>query len=172
MARIPLITRRSEELTAEQAETFDWVVGSRGRMIRPFEVLLHAPATARLVAELGAQIRFASSLSDHDRELVIIAVGRTQGCAFQWHSHRPLAEAVGVRSAVIAHLDTGADADLTATEALLIGFVRELCADGTVGEATFEAARRHLGDAGVVELCTTVGYYTMLGYVMGACDAC
>lgn len=172
MTRIELITERSDDLTTAQAETFDWIVSSRGRMIRPFEVLLHTPAVARLVAELGAQIRFASSLSDHDRELVIITAARAHGCAFEWDSHRPLAEEAGVRPEVIAHVDHGAGADLTGTEALLIGFVRELCASGTVSSDAFAGARDHLGDAGVVELSATVGYYTLLGYVMGACDAC
>ena len=58
------------------------------------------------------------------------------------------------------------------TESLLIGFVRELCASSTVSEDTFASAREHLGDSGTVELSATVGYYTLLGYVMGACDAC
>jgi 4-carboxymuconolactone decarboxylase len=172
VARIPLITERTDDLTAAQADTFDWVVRSRGKMIRPFEVLLHTPAIARLVAELGAQIRFESTLSDHDRELVILSAARAHDCAFEWDSHRPLAEAVGVRAEVIDHVRTGAPVELTGTEALLIGFVRELCASSTVSEETFAAARNHLGDAGIVELSATVGYYTLLGYVMGACDAC
>jgi 4-carboxymuconolactone decarboxylase len=172
VARIPLITERTDDLTAEQAAAFDWVVGSRGRMIRPFEVLLHTPVIARLVAELGAQIRFESTLSDHDRELVIITAARLHGCAFEWDSHRPLAEAAGVRAEVIEHLRTGAPVELTDTESLLIGFVRELCASSTVSEDTFASAREHLGDSGTVELSATVGYYTLLGYVMGACDAC
>ncbi len=172
MARIPLITDRDESLTPEQAETFDWVVASRGRMIRPFEVLLHTPTIARHVAELGAQIRFDSSLSDHDRELVIITAARVHGCDFEWDSHRPLAEAAGVRPEVIAHLEHDAPVELTEVESLLVGFVRELCASSTVSEETFAAVRGHLGESGAVELSTTVGYYTLLGYVMGACGAC
>lgn len=172
MARVPLITEHTDELTAEQAETFDWVVSSRGKMIRPFEVLLHSPAIARLVAELGAQIRFASSLSDHDRELVIVTVSRAHDCQFEWDSHRPLAEAAGVRPEVLDHLDGGGAVELTDDESVLIGFVRELCASSTVSEDAFASVRRRLGEGGAVELCATIGYYTLLGYVMGACDAC
>lgn len=172
MARIPLITERTDDLTAAQADTFEWVVGSRGSMIRPFEVLLHTPTIARLVAELGAQIRFESTLSDHDRELVILTAAHAHDCSFEWNSHRPLAEAAGVRPEVIDHLRTGAAVELSDTESLLIRFVRELCTSSTVPEDTFAAARGHLGERGIVELSATVGYYTLLGYVMGACDAC
>jgi len=172
MARIPLITDRTDDLTEDQLETFDWVVESRGKMIRPFEVMLHTPKIARHAAELGAEIRFGSSLSDHDRELVIITAAAVHGCGFEWDSHLPLARAAGVRPEVVEYLEGGRSGDLTDTELLLIGFVRELCAESTVSSARFATARAYLGEPGVVELCATVGYYTMLGYVMGACGAC
>lgn len=172
MARVHLITDREAGLDPEQQETFDWVVESRGRMLRPFEVLLHSPGIARAVAELGARVRFQSSLSDHDRELVIITAADVHGCDFEWDSHLPLAREAGVREEVIRFLRGGADTGLEPVEELLIGFVRELCRESRVSAARFEEARRHLGEAGVVELCVTVGYYTMLGFVMGACDAC
>ena len=172
MARVRLITDRDQNLTPEQIETFDWVVGSRGRMIRPFEVLLHSPEVARHIAELGAKLRFDSSLSDHDRELVIITAARVHGCAFEWDSHLPVARAAGVRDEVIAHLVDGAGTELTDSESLFIGFVRELCAGSTVSLATFSQAKGLLGEAGVVELSATIGYYTLLAMVMGACDAC
>lgn len=177
MARIPLITDRGAGLTPEQEETFDRVVASRGKMIRPFQVLLHTPVIARHAAELGAQIRFGSSLSDHDRELVIVTAAKVHDCAFEWESHRPLAEAAGVRPEVLDHLDGdhldgAAEVELADHESLLIDFVRELCRSSTVSDGLFAAARERLGVQGTVELCATVGYYTMLGYVMGACDAC
>ena len=171
MARVRLITDRDQDLSPEQIETFDWVVESRGQMLRPFEVLLHSPRLARHVADLGAKVRFDSSLSDHDRELVIIAAAQINGCAFEWDSHLPLARASGVREEVIEHLLEGSG-NLTDTEALLIQFVRELCSDSTVSPQTFDQAKSLLGESGVVELSATIGYYTMLAMVMGACDAC
>lgn len=172
MARVRLITDRDQGLSPEQMETFDWVVESRGRMIRPFEVLLHSPEVARHTAELGAKLRFDSSLSDHDRELVIITAARIHECVFEWDTHLPLARAAGVREEVIAHLTADGGTELMDSESLLIGFVRELCARSTVSLETFSRAKGLLGEAGVVELSATIGYYTLLAMVMGACDAC
>lgn len=172
MARIQLITDRAQAVTDEQRETFDWVVESRGRMIRPFEVLLHVPGVAREVAELGAKIRFESTLSDHDRELVILTAAHLHHCAFEWESHLPLARAAGVRGEAIAAVQAGSATGLTETEELLVGFVRELCAESTVSEGRFAAVRDYLGEAGVVQLSATVGYYTLLAMVMGVADAC
>lgn len=171
MARVRLITDR-EGLTPEQEATFDWVVESRGEMIRPFEVLLHTPAAAQPVAELGAQLRYHSVLSDHDRELVIITAAVVHGCAFEWDSHIELARAAGVRDEVAAHLRGGAEVELTEVEDLLIGFVRELVADGSVSDERYVQAVEHLGEEGVVQLTTTIGYYTLLAYVMGVAGAC
>ena len=171
MARVRLITSRDQDLSLDQIDTFDWVVQSRGRMIRPFEVLLHSPAMARHIAELGANVRFHSSLSDHDRELVIIAAAHIHGCTFEWESHLPLARAAGVRDEVIKHVLEGAGS-VTDTESLLIQFVRELCAESTVSSLTFDRAKSLLGESGVVELSVIIGYYTLLAMVMGACDAC
>lgn len=171
MARVELVADRDGALTPEQQETFDWVVQSRGKMIRPFQVLIHSPGVARRVAELGAKLRFDSGLSDHDRELVILAAAAYHGCAFEWESHLPLARQAAVREELIEHL-RGSRRDLTDMEELLVGFVRELCERSTVSAERFERARAYLGEAGVVELCATIGYYTMLGFVMGACDAC
>lgn len=171
MPRIELITEKTTALSPEQVAVFDWVVESRGSMIRPFQVLIHSPSIARPVAELGAQVRFESVLSDHDRELVIITAARIHGCGFEWDSHLGLARAAGVSETTISHLEGGLDGP-GENDAMLIGFVRELCGTSTVSDATFEAARAHLGDKGVVELSTTVGYYTLLAFVMGAVGAC
>lgn len=171
MARVNLIQDR-QGLSPEQQETFDWVVESRGAMIRPYEVLLHAPGIARPAAELGAQIRYQSSLTDHDRELVIITAAVLHGCGFEWDSHLPLALAAGVREEVVSHLRDAAEVALTEVEELIIGFVRELCAESTVSEERFARALDHFGERATVELCATVGYYTFLAFVMGACGAC
>ncbi|MDH5294470.1 MAG: carboxymuconolactone decarboxylase family protein [Acidimicrobiia bacterium] len=172
MARVRLFTEKTDDMTPEQQATFDWVVESRGSMIRPYEVMLHAPGIAQPMAELGAQVRYRSSLSDHDRELVIVTAAVAHGCAFEWDSHEPLARKAGVRSEVLDFLESGASVELTDGEAALIDFVNELCEASGVEDSTFAAAREHLGESGVVELAATVGYYTMLAYIMGACEAC
>ena len=171
MARIELITEPSDELSEEQRETFDWVVESRGKMIRPFEVLLHTPEIARSVAELGGKLRFGSAVPDHDRELAILTVGVTHGCAFVWDSHIELARGNGVREEALEHLQ-GRPGELTEDEESVVGFVRELCTQSAVSDERFERLRSRYGDPVTVEMCALVGYYTMLGYTMSACDAC
>ena len=168
MARIPLITVRDGLSEAQQA-VFDWIVESRGQMLRPFEVLLHRPEMARPAAELGHQIRYEGTLSDHDRELAIITVAKAHRCGFEWDTHIGLARAAGVSEATIAALEDG-DA-VEPPDGVIVGFVRELCATATVSDSAHAAAVDRLGAAGAVELSTLVGYYTLLAYAMNAADA-
>ncbi len=170
MARIPLITDR-DDLDGDQLAVFDWVVNSRGAMLRPFEVLLHTPALAQRVAELGHVVRYESGLDASDRELAILAAGRAHGCDFVWESHLDAARTAGVRAEAIQILD-GGDGEFTAREQAIVDFVRTLVAISAVDDEAYRAVAGLLGTRGVVELATTIGYYTMLGYAMSVADAC
>lgn len=172
MARIPLVTQRDQLDTDAQRAVFDRVVESRGSMIRPFQVLVHAPAVAGAIGEVGAAIRFGGTLSDHDRELVIITAAVINDCQFEWDSHHPIALEAGVRPETAEYLRTGSDHPLTDRESTIISYVRELCADGNVTDDRFGELVDLLGTEGAVELTAVVGYYTMLAYVMNVAGAC
>jgi 4-carboxymuconolactone decarboxylase len=152
------------------ADVFDEIVASRGQMLRPFEVLLYVPEVARHAGALGATLRYASVLSDHDRELAIVATAFQHACGFELEVHEPLARAAGVRDETIAHLRDGRG-DLTPDEAAIVEVAVELCATSRVSDRAFGAARDRLGDAGVIELAALVGYYTMLAFAMNAVEA-
>jgi 4-carboxymuconolactone decarboxylase len=172
MPRLRLISDK-EGLTEQQAKAFDWIVESRGRMIRPYEVMLHAPGLSRPAAELGHMIRYEGTLSDHDRELAILSTGKAQACEFEWTSHIDIARGAGVSPEAETVLLNGESdlSGLTDREALIIGFVRELCDTATVSDDMYAVAEGALGTSGVVELTGVVGYYTLLSYVMNVAGA-
>ena len=161
----------AENLPPDARAAFDRIVESRGEVSRPFQLLLHSPALAERVAELGHFVRFGSSLRDRDRELVTLATGRALGCAFVWESHLDAAASAGVTAETVEMLRED-PASLGTRERVLVSFVDELCGSATVSDRTFHAVRELLEPPEVVELATTVGYYAMLAHVMGACDAC
>lgn len=170
MPRVRMIEER-EDASATQLEVFDHIAASRGKMIRPFAAMLHRPEIARAAADLGAVIRFHSTFSDHDREVVICAAAVERDCAFEWDSHSPLARAAGVSDSTLQSIRSGSEVD-DADDAVLVDFTRELCRDGRLGDPTFARARERLGEEGVVELSAIVGYYTMLAVFMNAVEAC
>lgn len=161
----------TENLPPDARAAADRILESRGEVSRPFQLLLHSPALAECVAELGHLVRFGSSLRDRDRELVTLATGRALGCSFVWESHLDAAAAAGVPAETIEMLERD-PTSLGTRERVLVSIVEELCGSATVSEETFDAAQELLEPPEIVELATTVGYYTMLVFVMGACDAC
>ena len=168
MSRVPLLAER-EGLSEAQQTVFDWIVESRGTMIRPYEVMLHVPEMARPAAELGHQIRYEGGLSDHDRELAILAAATAHSCPFEWDSHVGLARSAGVSEATIDALRDG-DGSVGSPDDVIVRFVREMCATARVSDTAYAAASERLGTAGVVELTTLAGYYTMLAFVINVAE--
>ena len=169
MPRIPLIAR-PEDLPAAQQAIFTKIARSRGRVAGPFAALLHSPPVAERTADLGAYIRFESTLRPADRELAVLAVARERDCRFEWAAHVPEARRTGVRPEAIAALRARAFDRLTEDEALLVRYATDLLAARRVDDVTFAAVRKRLGLEGVVELTATVGYYAMLACTLNAFD--
>jgi 4-carboxymuconolactone decarboxylase len=159
------------DASSSQLDTFDHIAASRGRMIRPFAAMLHRPEIARAAADLGAVIRYQSTLSDHDRELVICTTAVERDCGFEWDSHSPIARAAGVSEETLESIRTG-DVVEDPGDARFVEFARQLSRGGKVDDAAFRAAETRLGEEGTVELAAIVGYYTMLALFMSACEAC
>ena len=170
MARIELIDGK-DGLAPEQADLYDWIIQSRGTLVRPFQILLHAPSQAEHIARLGHVVRFESGLDGATRELAILATGRAHGCQYVWDTHMGIALREGVRPEAIKYLDGSVD-DLSEREAAILDTVRELCESSSLSEPTFGRIEAELGAGSAVELSVLVGYYTMLGYTMAAFDVC
>ncbi len=170
MPRLQMIEQR-DQASPDQVIAFDQIVASRGKMLRPFSVMLHRPEIARAAADLGAVIRYQGVLGDADRELAIAATAVERSCQFEWDSHSPLAEAAGVSSVTLEQVSAGEQVT-DPIDAELVDFVRELCRTGVVSNQTFDLMRNRLSVPGVVELVTTIGYYSMIALVLSASDAC
>lgn len=171
MPRVQMIEER-DQASADQIDVFDHIAASRGgRMIRPYAAMLHRPEIARAAADLGAVIRFESTVGDDVRELAIVTTAIERGCEFEWSSHNPLARDAGVSDATLDAVRSGTEVGDDA-DSLVVTFARDLCREGSVDDHLFGRVRDRLGEAGVVELAAIVGYYSMLALFMKACDAC
>lgn len=142
--------------------------GPRGGLFGPFVPLLRAPELMTRVQLVGEYLRFGSGLADHLRELVILLIARDWDQDFEWGHHVPLARGAGLDAGVIAAVAAG-DSPTGPPEVCTVWrFVEELIGEHRVGDDTFEAAVGQLGDAGVVEMIVTAGYYTTLAMTLNA----
>jgi 4-carboxymuconolactone decarboxylase len=175
MSRLPDLRR--DQLTNEGQAVWDAIVGTRGSRLAtadgglagPFNAFVHAPNVGRPLTELGATLRSGTSLERRLTEVAIIVVGARWKAEFEWWAHARMARQHGVADAVVDAIGRGEDPSFSAEdERIVYAVARQLTSAGRVNDETYAAARRLLGDAGMVELITLCGYYTLISFVLNA----
>jgi len=135
--------------------------------VGPFNAWLHAPGVGAHLSELGAALRFETSLDRRLLELAIIVIAAHWKAEFEWWAHVRLARESGVDDATVAAIGRGETPSFEADdEALVYAFVRQLVVGGGVDDATFARAVEGLGRQGVVELVSLCGYYTLVSFTL------
>ena len=177
MNRLPYL--RYDELTADGKTVWDSVVGTRGDqlvnedggLVGPFNAFVHAPDVGRHLSALGATVRFGTSIERRLSELAIIAVGARWKAEFEWWAHARMARRHGVPDAVVDAIARGEDPPFAADdERVVYAVASKLVTTGRVDQDAYDAGRELLGDAGLVELVSLCGYYTLVSFVLNAFD--
>ena len=171
MPRIHLIGERGE-LGGEAAELYDRIVESRGSMVRPFRVFLHAPHLARHIARLGHEVRFESALPGADRELAILAAGRRPRLRVRLghpHRHRPPGRGPSRGSGTIS---TAGSRSSRRGRPPSWGWCSSWVPRPRFRKPPIRGPRRNSASTECSSSPCWWGYYTMLSYTMGAFDVC
>jgi 4-carboxymuconolactone decarboxylase len=175
--RLPYL--RYDELTADGQAVWDGVVGTRGDqlvnpeggLVGPFNAFVHAPGVGRYLSALGATVRFGTSIERRLSELAIITVGARWKAEFEWWAHARMARRHGVPDAVVDAIARGDEPPFAADdERVIYAATSQLVRTGRVAQEAYDAARELLGDAGLVELVSLCGYYTLVSFVLNAFD--
>lgn len=158
----------SDRMTPEQRAAADALIaGPRKAVFGPFVPLLRNPALMDRVGALGETLRYKGTLPDALRELAICIAARHVSNQFEWLMHKPLAAKAGVASVALDAIGAGRQPrGLSPEQATVAEFAQELLLRNGVSDATYAEATALLGDGGVVELVTLVGYFVMVSWVM------
>ena len=174
-ARLPNPT--PDELSPEQRALYDEIAGGprstgprlfelldrEGRLNGPFGIMLHSPSIGSALQAVGTAVRYRSVLSARVRELAILAVGAHWNSDFELYAHVPLARHAGLTEAEIDGLVAGAEVSLAdPAERVVVEVVRALLHASDLTDEQYAAGRDAIGEQGLVELTTLVGYYATL----------
>lgn len=181
--RVPPLT--PDRLSLNQRKLYDDIVsGPRGSgpqhfslvkddgsLDGPFGLMLIQPAIGRPLQELGAAIRFETTLTERVREIAILAVAAATDCAFERYAHERVGRAVGLTDLELTGLRAGVFQSTDAAEQHAYDF----CARLVTGELprsadSFAEFERSLGSAAVLELIVLVGYYRTLSQMINIYD--
>ncbi len=155
-------------LTPAQAEAKAGVLaGARGVFEGPFIPLLRSPGLMTRLEKVGEYLRYGSTLPGHIREFAILYTARLFSQQTEWAIHYPIALSNGVPPSTITALAEGRrPPSMAEDEAAAWDFLHELQNNRAVSDATFAAATRHFGEAGMIDLTAIAGYYATLAMVM------
>jgi len=144
-------------------------VNSSGALVGPFNAFVWAPDIGRRLSSLGAALRFGTSLERRLTEVAIITVASSWKAEFEWWAHARMATEHGVSEAVVEAIGRGeAPPFAHDDEQVVYQVALELTEVGQVSQDSYDCAHELFGDAGMVELVSLCGYYTLISYLLNA----
>lgn len=143
------------------AEIADLREGFAGRL-DVYRVMAHHPALLRAWAPLRQHVVLESALGPERSEVVILRVAHRMGAHYEWAHHVSRARKLGFTDARIAGL-RGAPKN---EDGLIVRAVDALIDNRRLPTALEEELAGAIGRAGVFDLVATVGFYTVLGYLL------
>src|SRR5260370_29883673 len=107
--RMPILTEDKLE-EAQRALLESMRAGPRGDRVKlggPFGVYMHAPQYGELTQQLGAFMRFKTSLEPRLSEFAILCTARMWRAQSEWHAHAPIAEKARLTAGAMRDIKAG-----------------------------------------------------------------
>ena len=173
MSRLTRLT--PELLTTEQKQTYDALTtGPRGaNMIQsdgslggPFNSMLYSPTIGIALQELGARLRYGTSIPRPLLELAIITIGAHWQAQYEFWAHARMALEAGIKQEVVTAIQLGEKPDLNGSEALVYEFCIQMIETKRIREDTYKELTEALGEVGIMEIATLIGYYSAISIVL------
>ncbi|MEM7408732.1 MAG: carboxymuconolactone decarboxylase family protein [Myxococcota bacterium] len=143
------------------------VLREDGTLSGPFDAFLRTPAVGRFLEGAGMALRTDTDLAPAAREVAVLVVARAWGADFEWWVHGLVARREGVPESAIDAIGhgkppKGLDAAGLAAHDVAAALVHQR----TLPEDTAARARAALGERGLVEVVTLVGFYQLISGVL------
>lgn len=159
-------------MSEEQQELFHQIADGRkgvedGHIGGPFDAWVLNPATGRRLNQLGGALRFKPTIDRRYVELAILHTGQLWQAQFEWFAHEPMARDAGLPEEVIQALKVGRRPEFTDDgDEAAWNFCRVLHTDRKVDDATYARTVEVFGEAGVEDLITACGLYTLVSMTL------
>ena len=167
-----LVRRTLTEMSEEQQQLFGQIAENRkgvedGHIGGPFDAWILNPDTGRRLNQLGGALRFRSTIPRRYVELAILYTGQLWQAQYEWYAHEPMARDAGLPEAVIEALKVGERPEFTDEgDEVAWNLCRVLHDDRKVDDATFARTAEVFGEAGVQDLVTACGFYTLVSMTL------
>jgi 4-carboxymuconolactone decarboxylase len=164
LRRVPLPFLPDPDIAADPAlaETFARVERSRGWVSNAMRAFAHAPEGLGVFSAVGHYGRYGTALTEVQRELVILIVGRS--VPYAWTHHVPLGLQAGITQAQIDAIAAGdVPAGLPPADSTLCAYVLAFLAGRGTPPALAEALAASFTPRQVTDITLLAAYYLALG---------
>lgn len=169
MARLPDVL---DHLSPEARKIYDRIAAKRGAIRGPYAPLMHHPALALRVGDLGEYLRFDSTLPGDIRELAVLITARAVAQPFEWVAHAPIARKAGLPEEIITLVH--GRGDLSALPPRYrdpARVIQHVLARESVPSSLQDRVQAALGVGGFLELVVLAGFYQLIAAILFAFDA-
>ncbi len=143
------------------------LAGEDGALVGPFNALFYSPEVGDAVQQLGAALRYGTSLPADLLEVAILTVGGEWRANFEFWAHARLGAAAGVPQAAIEAIRDGGTPEFEdPRHELVYGFGRELIERKRVSDERYAALVELVGERGVFEVASVMGYYALVSIAL------
>jgi AhpD family alkylhydroperoxidase len=131
----------------------------------------HHPALTQAFFTLNGHIIRGTTLSERQRELLVLRVSTLRRCPYEWAQHVYMGRDAGLTDEEISRIAFGPDAPFwTPLESALLRAADELVGDGAISPPTWDVLAAELDAQQLLDVIFTVGTYETLAYMMRSLD--
>lgn len=138
------------------------------RNARVYGTLANHPALFAAIGPIMAHILVDISLSESQREIVIVRACFRDHGAYPFRQHVRIGRAAGLPDAEIAALGEETPKMCNQRDQLLVDWVDELHDTGTICSATWQRGNDHFETCQLLDLTLAAGFYGLISFVLSA----
>lgn len=154
---------------ADWPDALSGLKGGFATRLNVYRTMAHHPALLAAWAPLRQHVVLDRALSDQQSEVVILRVGHNLRAPYEWAHHVSRARAIGMQDARIKAL-SGPLEGVEDADRILARAVDELMGDARLLPSTRADLLAAVGPKGMFDLMATVGFYSVLGFIVNTCD--
>lgn len=161
----PLDASQWNEDAAAVMQTFP----ERSRNYNIFKTMANHPALLRRWLVFANHVLGKSTLSERDREILILRIGYLCRAGYEWGQHVLIGKRAGLTDAEIAGIAAGPEADaLGERDRLLVCATDELHSDAFICDATWQALQGHFDTQQLMDIVFAVGQYNLVSMALNS----
>ena len=143
------------------------IVTAGGRL-NVFATLAHHPKLLKRWLVFAGHIMGQNSLSEREREIVILRTGWRCGSSYEFGQHTVIGRQAGLSDEEIRRLASEKISGWESSEAELIAAVDELLAEKCLGDESWQALGERFSTEQMLDFIFTVGQYAMLAMALNS----